>query len=82
VTSKVAYIYVKVYITNLVRVVNVDLCQLTTRIYERIMPIFWLFKPAIRPDWFDKSRRQLRLLFRVKSSSIFMSNRWSGGADL
>jgi len=30
---------------------------------------------AIRPDWFDKSKRQLHLHIGVKSSSIFMTNR-------
>ena len=38
---------------------------------------------AIRPEWFDKSTRHLHLhIIWVKSSCIFMSNRWSGGADL
>jgi len=48
-------------------------------IYSRY---FGCLSQAIRPDWFDKSRRKLHLHIWVKSSSIFMSNRWSGSADL
>ena len=33
-------------------------------------------------DWFDELRTKLYLLIRVKSSSIFMSSRLSGYADL
>jgi len=50
-----------------------------------IIPIFWAsgcLSQAIRPDWFDKSRSNRHLHIWVKSSSIFMSNWWSGGADL
>jgi len=58
--------------------INVDLCHLTICISR----YYGCLSQAILPDWFDKSRKKLHLLFRVKSSSIFMSNRWSGGADL
>jgi len=41
-----------------------------------------MFKLEIWPDWFYETRNELRLHFRVKSSSTFMSSRWSGCADL
>jgi len=79
VTFKVAYMCVKVYMTSFVRVVIRPMPPDYMHIQSRYSGCL---SQAIRQEWFDKSTRHLHLHIWVKSSCIFISNRWSGGADL